>query len=721
MADLAALNIEVGADLSQLEQALPRFNASVDAMGKSVQKTNAVLDQNAKNLAKVTAASSSFSGGMAKVPSVTNSATLALGNFGRVLQDAPYGFIGISNNLNPLLESFQRLGVQAKAAGTSVGSVLIKSLTGAGGLGFALSAVTAALGFAQLGLSLWTRGFGANKKAAEDAAKANEQFFKSAAQEITNLRVLEKVATDTSNAYSVRKKAVDELQKSYPGYLKNISDEAILNGQAAKAIDAAAAALAKRAYLQAAESTLTDLANKQLQARKEETDLIDKQRQAELELAKAKIESSKAGPVLGGSTFGGGTDLTPTQQAIDKANGKLAETQKQLEKNRKSQQALNNDFQYYLTIAEQFKADTIKLDPDPKGNVKEKIDKIAQALLELKNNIRIIDLTEGGDPVKKYEEIYATVKKLLDLKVPENGTIIQKLLGDANKLYIDNLATFTKKFGEEINKGIKNEQVPVEIKVKPILNPDDIDTASQKAFLDQLGGLFKNAQGIEVPVSLLNDNEIEGQYEKLHPKLEELQGLFADGLPGAIEAFHKSGIKGFGDFVNMVIESQNAVQDFMKSLSTDAIASFGEAIGKALTGGNVGDVFANFFQLLGEGLKTLGKQIIATVPLIQAIKKALFTNPTVALAAGVALVAIGSVIENSVPKLAGGGIIPPGFEGDRFPAFLNSGEAVIPLDKLNKYINTDGSTQVVIPEVVLKGSDLVIAFNRQQRKNNRVY
>jgi hypothetical protein len=36
-------------------------------------------------------------------------AAFALTNLGRVAQDAPFGFIGIQNNLNPLLESFQRL------------------------------------------------------------------------------------------------------------------------------------------------------------------------------------------------------------------------------------------------------------------------------------------------------------------------------------------------------------------------------------------------------------------------------------------------------------------------------------------------------------------------------------------------------------------------------------------------------------------------------------
>ena len=43
----------------------------------------------------------------------TADATNALSNLSRVAQDAPYGFMGIANNLNPLLESFQRLSKES--------------------------------------------------------------------------------------------------------------------------------------------------------------------------------------------------------------------------------------------------------------------------------------------------------------------------------------------------------------------------------------------------------------------------------------------------------------------------------------------------------------------------------------------------------------------------------------------------------------------------------
>jgi hypothetical protein len=82
---------------------------------------------------------------MQKIGPVSNQATNALSNLSRVAQDAPYGFIGIANNLNPLLESFQRLSVGAKEAGTSLTKELGKALTGPAGIGLALGVVSSLL------------------------------------------------------------------------------------------------------------------------------------------------------------------------------------------------------------------------------------------------------------------------------------------------------------------------------------------------------------------------------------------------------------------------------------------------------------------------------------------------------------------------------------------------------------------------------------------------
>jgi len=93
-------------------------------------------------LQQTTNATNQLASSFSKVPNATGQANQALVNSGRVLQDLNYGFMGIANNLNPLLESFQRLSERAKELNTSVKKELISALSGPAGLGLALSAVT---------------------------------------------------------------------------------------------------------------------------------------------------------------------------------------------------------------------------------------------------------------------------------------------------------------------------------------------------------------------------------------------------------------------------------------------------------------------------------------------------------------------------------------------------------------------------------------------------
>jgi hypothetical protein len=79
-----------------------------------------------------------------KLPAGANQANTALTNFSRIVQDAPFGIIGISNNIDPLIGSFQAL--KAETGSTSGAfKALAGSLLGGGGIALAVSLVTSAL------------------------------------------------------------------------------------------------------------------------------------------------------------------------------------------------------------------------------------------------------------------------------------------------------------------------------------------------------------------------------------------------------------------------------------------------------------------------------------------------------------------------------------------------------------------------------------------------
>jgi hypothetical protein len=105
-------------------------------------------------------------GGVAKA---SNTAGQSLTNLGRIAQDAPFGFIGIQNNINPLIESFGRLKAETGSTGGAF-KALIGSLAGAGGIGLAVSVVTGAL------TVLAQKGFFKTAEAADEAAKKSKEF-----------------------------------------------------------------------------------------------------------------------------------------------------------------------------------------------------------------------------------------------------------------------------------------------------------------------------------------------------------------------------------------------------------------------------------------------------------------------------------------------------------------------------------------------------------------
>ncbi len=163
----------LGKTISQLEAQLKRFEAGIKTTSgvDSFLRLNRAIDATKVRLDALRNTSTAFNRSFSSTSGAAQTATFTMTNFGRVLQDLPFGIIGVANNLNPLAESFRSLQLQAKAAGTSVGRELLNSLKGFGGFALGLSAVTAAAQFAVVGLSAFTRGFGSTGKAAEDASE----------------------------------------------------------------------------------------------------------------------------------------------------------------------------------------------------------------------------------------------------------------------------------------------------------------------------------------------------------------------------------------------------------------------------------------------------------------------------------------------------------------------------------------------------------------------
>ena len=197
-----------------------------------LKETTAQLNNVSVAASKTATAAATSGGAMSK-------SAVNYQNFGRVLQDLPYGFNAISNNLTQLIPSVGMLGI-------------------------AFTGVVTALTFMQTGFGAWTRGMGGAGEATDDLKKKMDGFNESAAKEIINFKQLTSVAANANIPLDQRLQAVDDLQSQYPAYLGNLSQEDILAGKIGGSYDQVVAALKAKIALQAAEEKLIPIIKEQL-------------------------------------------------------------------------------------------------------------------------------------------------------------------------------------------------------------------------------------------------------------------------------------------------------------------------------------------------------------------------------------------------------------------------------------------------------------------------
>ena len=261
------------------------------------------MNETVNSLNKVNAA------GAATGQAVTKMGTNFTG-LSRVIQDLPYGFNAISNNLTQLLPA-------------------------AGAAGLAFSALVAGLTILQTGWGAWTRGLDKLTGSVELAEKVNQEYVKSLAEEKVKLDSLFKVAEDNNLSLKVRQEAVIKLRDSYGAYLKGYTDEEILVGKAAKAHDALTEAIKQQSIAEAAKALAAPIQQKILE---NEIKLLKLKESAIIgvsEAGKGGVETISAGPGVAS------VRITAQQRQQGVLNQYMREATAIMQEQAKSQKELN--------------------------------------------------------------------------------------------------------------------------------------------------------------------------------------------------------------------------------------------------------------------------------------------------------------------------------------------------------------------------------------------
>jgi hypothetical protein len=260
-----SLNIIIDADVSAASQKISKFSYEVK---KSFGSINTVLEKTATgfqyNTNKIADSTKTFA------KASTNSLTaLSL-----TLQDLPFGFIGIQNNLPGIIKGLGDMSQEAKT-GASVMSQLKGALVGPAGLYLAFSAITAivttlSMKYGGLGNAIDALFGKVNPlaKVIKDAAKSQEDLnesYKTSGQiiasatgsvesQIVKVQLLSDTVKNLSNSEELRKNALSELQKIDKAYFGQIttgtSDIVKLEEATRKYTDALLANAIAKAYEQ---------------------------------------------------------------------------------------------------------------------------------------------------------------------------------------------------------------------------------------------------------------------------------------------------------------------------------------------------------------------------------------------------------------------------------------------------------------------------------------
>lgn len=334
------LTVEIGADITDFEKKIKEVEFDIKELSKvkldrlklgldTTEINSQIKDAKANLNSLKTAVKDTGQTFASATPKVANAGN-TLTQFSRIAQDAPFGIIGIGNNITATAESFSYLKAQTGSTGGAL-KALASSIAGTGGILLGVSLLTTGLTLlAQSGLSVGDvidkitgnfDEFGAALK------KANEEAVKNSAAEISGMNALVASAQNVNLSMKDRKIAVDELQKTYPGYFGNLSKEQILNGDVKTAVEGVTQALIARAKAQALTDEIVKLAQEQYKLEEDRANLVKKQIGLQKGLAEAqKFATSGAGQAAGGLSV-----------ALQLVNSELIKNQKELDANANKQ------------------------------------------------------------------------------------------------------------------------------------------------------------------------------------------------------------------------------------------------------------------------------------------------------------------------------------------------------------------------------------------------
>jgi hypothetical protein len=696
--------------MNALKRAMDQLMATgLQAMNPEVQKLKKQYDELAASITHTTQETTKVTKTTKDAGNSVQKSNRQWTNWALILQDLPYGFRGIQNNLPAVL------GGIAGVAGPLylVGSAIIALFTA------------------------WDQGSFKAEQAIDRVAEAHkrntEVLTKGAEAEAEALVEMRKMATvfdgvrDGSITAEEALKTYNETYGETWGIAKGVNEaeDSFIKKSSAYVKATALRAMANEKYAQAQEAFKTG----RLAAGEDQTSFLMK--------FAAGMDALDQVGIMGLD----GVSLTKFAKAFTK---NYAETQKVLVNDIKN--LSGSAFEMLMSQGDEFLKEANKMLSDagikPTGKGK-------KGGASPKDNFALDSLRAKQKAYK--DDIYAfraygiliinEEERLAVARAKADGTYL-KNKKDLHARYDADRLTNNNLFEQNLNKVLDDnakirtaqEKKELDIQVANRLNIAHAILAINKMFASEDAKIadreFKNKMS-----AISNELKAKLKANRKDPNKQAVN--YADAISSYTELGKQAGLTAEQiDTVGDAINSTNAaaqgtadaftpMADILNNLATNTLVEFGTQLGNMLSGGEFS--LNGFLTLLADAIIEIGKHLLIVSGLFAAVD-ALFKAPgmwPVAIGVGIAAIAAGTALKNSaaqknpVTKFANGGIVSGptmGLMGE-YPGAKSNPEVIAPLDKLKGLMGAGGGTL----EARISGNDLLILMNKAQRNNNTTF
>lgn len=642
--------------------------AGLDAFTESLDVGKDIATAYIGVLAKMT-------GNEEALKSAVSSLAIVQGSFNAVIKTTNM----LQKNSSTMI-ALQRAGVLSLAQAHKVSEAAAKASTIAmKGLGAAMKTVpylALAAGIAALGVAIakyiakTDKATESSKKLKKEMHDASIQGAKDAQSDITKLNLLYRATQNVNLKMNDRVKAVKEIQRLYPDYFGNLTQEQILAGKASDAYKKLRDDILACAQARAYEKKIGELAEQNID--------LDDQIKKQEELVKfTKKQAEDAKRAENGQVYGtGGINMSAVNaskavSAYEKEKKKLEELNKQKAENIKHQEEYANAID--------------KLTPAV-NRIDENNNKGRGTKTESKTDIDLLPKENKLD--RQLDAWFKDFNKKIATKTKESAEMNK---GVAN---IDILNSPQKIQGTEnaIQKALQVDDIKFDFSALPEAMQDAAEKAAQK--LDRLGEAMAIAGQQRAKFMAAGDTKGVEEMDKQLSKLTEDYNKQSEEV---------------GKYVKRSEEVKNLSNSFQ---------SVGDTVGA------LGGLFSSLGDATDDaGMKTMG--IIAETLATMALS---FANALKSCSTWYEWVAFGitgmtqlvSMVSQVKQLTAGGyaegGIVPGNsFAGDKVMAMVNSGEMILNthqqknlFDMLNGITGTGISSSKIELTGKIRGKDLLL-------------